>query len=257
MGNAYFLAASLPPLELKEKPGITFEEFKNRLELNLSPKDLELASVLRRLVDLYNIRSLFLEEAIDPRGNFDEKELDEALLTRDLLPEYVFDFLDRYETVADKVKYFFGLLTLFFQEEMAKHTGFVRWYLRFEREWRLVLMALRSKRSKRDLIAQLQFEDFSDSLVADILAQKDREDYTPPPEYAELKEFFVETGNDPWQQNLSLVEYRFRSIEEGVKAPLFSVEWVLSYLARLMLLEDWHELNKEKGRMILDTFKLS
>ena len=101
MGNYYFLAASLPPLGLGQKPEITFEELKSRLEINLSKDDFAKVKTILLFTDLQNIRALLSEEPIDPRGNLDEKELDEALLTRSILPDYVFDFFDKFEPALD------------------------------------------------------------------------------------------------------------------------------------------------------------
>jgi uncharacterized protein DUF2764 len=64
MTNYYFLAASLPPLELGEVPDITFRELVRRLEINLTKNDFEKTVVLRRAIDLVNIRALLLEEPI-------------------------------------------------------------------------------------------------------------------------------------------------------------------------------------------------
>ena len=73
MANYYFLAASFPSLVLGEKPDITFDELTARLAINLTKKDFEQTVVFRRFLDLTNIRALFLEDAIDSRGNLSEK----------------------------------------------------------------------------------------------------------------------------------------------------------------------------------------
>jgi len=254
MANYYFLAASLPPLVLGEKPDLSFEEVASRLSINLQKGDYRKAAVLRRFIDVGNIRSLFLEESVDPRGNMTEKELDEAMLLKDGLPEYVFDFLDRFESVSEKVRNFPGLFSLYFAQEMEKERGFLKDFLEFERSWRLVMLAIRSKEMGRDIVRELQFEDFSDPLVAQILAQKDSEEYDPPPEFSELKEKFLSCGNDPWQQYRTVAKWRFDRIEELVGQPLFSIDWILSYMARLLIAEHWNELDEQKGKMILDAF---
>lgn len=255
MGNYYFLAASLPPLVLGQKPEITFEEFKNRLELNFSKRDYAQVKTVLLFTDLQNIRALLLEEPIDPRGNLDEKELDEALLIRNILPDYVFDFFDSYENLQERVKSFFGLLSQFFREEIPRQKGFLKRYLSFERGWRLVMLALRAKELKRDVTRELQFEDFSDTLVAQILAQKDAAHYEPPPEWQELKELTLASGGDPWQRYKAFARWRFKRIEEMVEQPLFSADWILGYLAQLMLVEHWNELDANKGKMILESLK--
>jgi len=39
-----------------------------------------------------------------------------------------------------------------------------------------------------------------------------------------------------------------------VDLSLFSIDWVLSYMAQLLLVENCHELDETKGKMILDAF---
>ena len=253
--NYYFVAPSLPPLSCQDKPEITFEELVIRLSVCLSKRDLEQTVVLRRFVDMYNIRALQMEEPIDSRGNLNEKDLDEALLVHFVLPDYVFEFLDQFEKVSDKIRNFPGLLARFFNEEIPKRKGFLHDYLKFERECRLVLVGLRAKQLGRDVAQELQFEDPTDPLVAHILAQKDSDRYDPPAEYADLKELIASCCMDPWAEHKVFAEYRFRKIEEIAKGDLFSIDRILSYMAQLMILENSQELDKERGNMILDTFK--
>ncbi len=254
MRNYYFVVPSLPPLALHERPEITFEELMGRLEINLSKQDLEKTVVLRRFVDIYNIRSLLMEEPVDPRGNLNQKELDEALLVHAVLPDYVFDFLDQFEKVIDKIRNFHGLLARFFNEEIPRQKGFLRNYLIFERECRLVLLALRAKQLSRDVAKELQFEDPTDPIVAHILAQKDSEIYEPPPEYAELKELIASCYADPLAEHRVFAEYRFRKIAELAENRLFTIDQILCYMAQLMIIESMNELDIERGNMVLETF---
>jgi hypothetical protein len=255
MKNYYFLVPSLPPLSLKEKPDITFEKLAALLEIGLTKEDLEKTRVLRRFVDISNIRSLLLEEKIDPRGNLNEKELDEALLIKNILPQYVFDFLDRFEKVADRIRNLSGLLSQYFAIEIPKAEGFLKKYLQFERDCRLVLLALRAKQLGRDVVRELQFEDLSDPLVAQILAQKDSDHYEPPEEYKELKELIASCYGDPWLENRVFAEYRFKKIDEMSEDKLFTIDQILAYMAKLMIIEYLLELDEERGKLILDTFK--
>lgn len=255
LGNYYFLAASLPPLSIGEVPEVTFENLKKNLELNLSKTDYLQAQSLMRFTDINNIRVLLQEEAIDPRGNLNEKELDEAILIQDVFPDYVFDFLGQFENASDRIKNFSGLLSLFFSEEITRSEGFLKKYFTFERELRLVLVALRAKQLGRDVVNELQFEDFTDPLVAHILAQKDSEQYDPPMEYAAVKELIASCYLDPWKEYKVLAEYRFKAIEEMLDGEMFSIDRILAYMAQLMIIEYGLELNREKGKMILDTFK--
>ncbi len=253
--NYYFVVPSLPPLAVGERPEITFEELTNRLKICLNKVDLEKTEVLRRFIDIFNIRALLMEEPVDSRGNLNEKELDEALLVHAVLPDYVFEFIGQFEKVSDKIRNFAGLLAQFFNAEIPKQKGFLRTYLNFERECRLVLVALRAKQLGRDVARELQFEDPTDPLVAQILAQKDSDSYDPPAEYLSLKELIAACYADPWLENKAFAEYRFKKIEELAEAKLFSIDQILAYMAQLLLIENLIELDAEKGTMILDTFK--
>lgn len=255
MANYYFAAASLPPILLGEKPELPFDELITRLQINLSKRDFQKVEVLRRLIDLENIRHLYLEQPIDNRGNLSEKELDEALLIKDLLPQYVLDFLDQFEEKQDKLSHFFGLLSTYFKEEIPKRDGFLKRYLVFEKNLRLVLMGLRARKAQADLTFQLQFEDFSDPVVALILAQKDSEDFDPPQEFADLKERLRMCGDDPWQQFQTVAHYRFEKIDELAGYLLFSIDWILGYVAKLMIAEKWIELDEERGKTIIMNYK--
>lgn len=254
MANYYFLAPSLSPLKLGEKGDVSFEELIWRCQMNLTKKDQKKMTAFRRYIDLNNIRYLFLEESIDGRGNLSEKDLDESLLVKDTLPEYVFDFLDQYDSMAEKLRYFPGVFSLFFKEESENQEGFLKLYFAFEREWKLVMLAIRAKEQARGIVEELQFEDFSDPFVAQILAQKDGERYDPPEEYADLKEKYLSCGKDPWEQYKTIAKWRFDRIGGLVGKPLFSIDWILSYMAQLLIVEDWNELDEMKGKMILDAF---
>jgi hypothetical protein len=257
MSNYYYLAASLPPLEFPKKPDVSVASLRSSLDLNLSKEDAKKVESLRLFVDILNIRPLLQEQEIDLKGNLGERDLNEALLDKVFLPEYVFDFLEDHETLAEKLRDFSSLLAQFFVEEGGKQKGFLHRFFAFEREWRLVILALRAKVLHRDLIKELQFEDSSDPFVMQILSQKDSDEYEPPAEYKEVKEFFEASGSDPVEQNKACAMYRFYKIEEMKEGGQFSIDGILAYLAQLMIIESWNELDKVKGKLVLDTFKTS
>ncbi|NGX38397.1 MAG: hypothetical protein K1000chlam2_01570 [Chlamydiae bacterium] len=255
MHNYYFVAPSLPVLVLGENPEISFAELMQRLELNLDREDLKKIEVIRRATDLHNIRSLYLEKPLDAHGNLSEKELDEALLVEADLPGYVFEFLGQFDETKEKARHFFGLLSRYYAEEIPKNEGFLRNLLEFQREVRLVLAALRAKKTGRDITEELQFEDFTDPFVAHILAQKDMDNYEPPIEYQDLKENLRSCGDDPWQQYQVIMECEFERIEDMSGYPLFALDWILGYIARLMLVEKWAALDPERGKEMIDKYK--
>ncbi len=245
MANYYFLISAFPPLTLGKAPELTFKELKELLVLNLTQDDMQRVTSLLRPIDLYNIRALWLGQPLDERGNLRAKHLEEELLVRDSLPAYLIDYLDRYESTQDRLRYFASLYVSLYRDEGPKLKGFLRKYYLFEREVGLVLTALRAKASGRDIVRELQFEDPYDPLVADILAQKESSDYTPPREYEDLKTVFVDNSSEPRRLHLAILEYKFEKIEEMEENQDFSVDRILSYLARFIWAEGYADLGKE------------
>ena len=252
----YFLLPALPPLSFKAAPEMSFKDLKDLLALNLSPADLRKLRVLLRPIDLYNIRAMWLGQPLDERGNLSAKELEEALLVRDNIPLYLVEFLDRYETTQQRLKAFPSIVFSLFRETKEPLKGFLHRYYVSERERMLILTALRAKAAGRDIVRELQFEDPDDPLVANILAQKDAADFIPPKEFEELKILFVEKAHDPEKLERAILEYRLEKIEEMEENETpFSVDQVLGYVARFLIVDSWFQLDREKGR--LEVEKLS
>jgi hypothetical protein len=244
MANYYFLISAFPELHLGQKTELTFNELKDLLILNLTPSDLEEVSELLRPIDLYNIRALWLGEPLDDRGNLSAKDLEEELLVRDSLPPYLIDYLNRYESMPDRLRNFASLYASLYRKSGLK--GFLQKFYRLEREIRLILTALRSKAAERDMVRELQFEDPYDPMVADILAQKEAPDYTPPREYEDLKIVFSDNRSEPQKLHLEILEYKFKKIEEMEENQDFSSGRVLSYLAKFMLAESYAQFRERE-----------
>lgn len=237
MTDYYFLATSLPPLQLGIPPEMNFEELSPMLEDNLSANDFEKTTVIRQFYDLQNIRALWKKQPLDPKGNLVLTDLESSLFSREGVPEYLTHFLDSYDSNADRLSHFSALISGFFSMEQAKAEGFLKEYLKFERAWRLLLTAFRAKQLKRDLVKELQFEDPNDDLVASILAQKDAKRFIAPEGYEDLQALFEEYVNDPLGLYQALSRYRFDKVENMIGIDLFSIDRILAYMVQLIIVE--------------------
>ena len=252
MMKYYFLATALPVLQIGMPPEISWEEFQNLLADNLILSDYKKAETMRRFYDIQNIRAFWKGVEIDYHGNLDAVELEDALVAREGLPGYVYDYIDQNDSFELRISHFAALLNSYFMVESREADGFFKKYLRFEREWRLVLTGFRAKQLNRNLGIELQFEDPADDLVAQILAQKDSKTYIPPDRYQVLTPLFEEYVNDPLGLFQALCEYRFSRIDEMLEVDLFSIDYVLGYMAKLITVEKWMELDKQKGEEALN-----
>lgn len=244
MTQYYFLASALPSLSFKTAPEMAFKELRDLIAMNMTNRDQEQFDKLLEPMNLYNIKALWLGFPIDDRGTMTAKELEEALLVRDGLPSYLSDFLDEYESSDERLRYFSSLYASMYRQEVK---GFLAKYYAFERELRLVLTALRAKKAGRDIFRELQFEDPQEPFVAEILAQKDSPDYTPPMDYEEVKALFVENSADPHKLSDALLKLRFEKIGEWEENEHFTLDRILAYAARLLIVETALPSDPEKA----------
>jgi len=253
MGQYYYAGTVIPGYSLEFPPEIDFDNVRTWLSTNLSKKDYEKAVVIRRFFDIENIRNLWTKEEFYPYGNLDHNQLEEALLAYTGLPGYVYDFIDKYDTAEERLKYFSELVAAYFLEESAMAEGFLKEYLEFERAFRLVMVGLRAKELGRDVAVELQFEDPNDDIVAQILAQKDSPTYEPPAQFEALKPMLQELNETPLLFHKALLEFKFRSYEEMVGLSVFSIDRILAYLVEHILVTRWFSLNKKKGHELVET----
>lgn len=253
MAEYYFVGTLLPSLSLDAPPEISLEKLEVMLRDNLTHHDYEKTMVLRRFYDILNLRALLLEEEFDPRGELSAYEMGEALINHVGLPDYVFEYIDRYPKTADRLHHFPYLLAKFFQQAESLKDPFLRHFLSFEREMRLVMTAFRANKLGRDLSVELQYENPEEDLIAQLLAHQDASTYEPPEKYKDLKVLFDKHGDNPMALEKALDQYRFERVEDLVDmADTFSIERILAYLVQYMIVEKRSQLNKDKGIQIVD-----
>ena len=116
MAKYYFLSSILTPIEIGQKPEISFGDLVALLEMNLTSSDLSKLTMLKKWLDIKNLRAMWAKEPIDTRGSLSDKELDEALLEEETLPDYVFEFMQEFESDTDRLQNFSSLFAQFFCE---------------------------------------------------------------------------------------------------------------------------------------------
>ncbi len=253
MSNYYFVGCILPTLSFEVEPEINFIELDTLLRDNLSQKDYEKTVSIRRFFDILNLRATWLNESIDPRGEMNVNDIEEAVITHAGLPSYIFDFLARYQSLEERLENFPLLLAKFFKEAQQNKDHFLRTYFKFERELRLVTSGFRAKKLGRDLAIEMRYEDPEEEIINALVSQKDIKVFEPPEGFEELKIFFEKYSDDPLLLQKALDEYRFNFIDQLVDmSDAFSIERILAYMAQLIIVEKWFELDKAKGMKIVD-----
>jgi hypothetical protein len=248
MNKYYFVITSLPKLLLNQRLDLTFEELIRLFDLNLSKKDFDKIVSFRRFIDILNLKRIWQNKDIDKRGNLNKNELNDHLLLQDLLYDFVFEYMQKYESTENRLKNFSFLTSSFFNKVISESSGFLKKYYSFIRSYRLILTALRCKTLFRDISSELQFENPFDDLTMYLLAQKDMDDIIVPQEFEELKKIYLKNKNNVKKMHLALLEYKLNKIDNLMDKNPFTIDEILAYFTKFLIIEDYQNLNLEKGK---------
>ncbi len=254
MKQYYYLSIVLPKLVLDEKPEISFHEFDQLLQENLTPSDFDKMRRMRWFYDLRNVRAYWKKEPLDYWGTLNENQLEDALLTREgnELPGYLYDYLNEYDSPEERQRHFSKVISTYFAEEASQNTGFLRDYRAFERNIRLIMTAYRARRLGRDLEVEFEYEDPEDDIVAQLLEHKDSKEFELPEGFEDFKPVLQLYDSSPLKLQKAVMEYVFNWIEDRLQFDYFSINHILGYMARFILIERFMRLDKEKGLNILE-----
>lgn len=250
MAKYYFVGTYIPELQIGIMPDISVEEYSTLLKENLTGSDYEEVKKLKYLFDLENIRSLWSGKPVNGYGNFNENTLEESLLNGIDLPNYVYEYSDRYESKEERLRNFAKLYADFFQ---SSGSGFLKTLFKQERAIHLILVALRAKKFNRSIVQEMQYENPEDDLVAQILAQKDAKTFDPPEEYGELKGIYEKYWDKPLELHQALVSYRFKKLEDLTGLEVFTLDRLLAYYFQLVLAHQWMGLDRANGKEMITT----
>ncbi len=252
MANYYFLATLLPPLKVGAHVEVTSKELEFLLQQNLTPKDCELVSALNRYIDIENIRAVLKKQPIIPGGTLDQNDLEDGVVFKEGLPQYVLDYLEEGSDKQELLDNFAKLLHRYFAEESKSKSSFVSRYITFEWHLKLVLVALRAHDLSRSLENELKDEDNEDPFVIDLIERSKEKHFELPFPYQDLKALYEAKKNEPLDLYQTLSEWRFAYIEELIDWDFFSIDRILGYVAQLKICEEWLQLDKLKGLEIVD-----
>jgi hypothetical protein len=252
MFKYYFVITALPKLSLNQRLDLTFDEVIRLFDLNLSKKDLNKIVAFRTFIDILNLKKNWKDKEIDIRGNLNKNELNDQLLIQDLLYDFVFEYLQKYDSTEIRLKNFSFLTSNFFKTVIKESTGFLKNYFSFIRNYRLILTALRCKTLNRDIAFELQFEDQFDDLTMYLLAQKDMDDIMVPSDFEELKKIYLKNKSDVKKMHLSLLEYKLNEIDNLLDKNPFTIDEILAYFSKFLIIQDYQNLSLEKGKEKLE-----
>jgi hypothetical protein len=252
MAAYYFFDTLLPPLQIGKAPEMSWAEFCDLARQNLSPQDLKQLEALRLWYDLQNLRQLWTELPLQPFGNLDQEGLEAAVATGTLWSPPVDDFLFAYKETDARLFHLPELLTQYLETLREKAKGFLKWLGEFERQLRLVLVALRARAQGLDLVEAFRFEDPRDPFVAFLIAQKSNERIMPPLGFEEVDRLWQHYQHEPLQLAEGLLKFKMTAIEEAFRDRRFTLDHVLGYAQRLILIEQMWLGDQQKAQAVVN-----
>lgn len=249
MRNYYYLAISLPDLEIGNKPTIQFNELIDLFSENLSKKDFNSVDDVRLYFDLVNLENSLLEQPFDFRAKLTEVEQAEALKFQMYYPDYVFDFFEKFKDKKEQIKNFPLIYAKYFSDFRNENAAIQKLII-FERELRLVLLGVRCVHFHRKIEEEFEHEDLTDETVKLILSDKAEPKVLDEPKLQNLFEKLKLTTNA--LEVRALVEtFRFEYYKENQNQHPFTIVGIIAYMMQLMIIENLEVKSQNGGVEIL------
>lgn len=258
------LIAGLPDLVFEDaKLSTTIHEFKMELMDNLHRNDYQLIQLLFLPVDQLNlIQYLYAESTdINPMGNYSiedfEKQkrvMDSILEEKDILPVYMVDtmryFYDE-ESEFPKLDCEKQLINGYYKYVAEiKNTFFNNWF-----EFELNALNLRTAQNCEKYQIPLEQEIIGTNELANVLRKSGVKDLSILNDFDYYDDIIKLADLDDYldkEMKFDLVKWNY--LEENTFFHYFSIEKIAGYLIKLLMVDRWMKLDKEKGEELFKKF---
>lgn len=253
--NYYYLIAGLPEL-VPEQSKIPFSlaEFLEDLKMFLHPNDFQWVRLVLLSIDNQNLIALLKNktDAWWPNGNFSRSDLESLQHEPELFPEYMHRFYQAYRSEVPlwpNLSWENQLNRLYQAYRTERAGGFLHDYFLFENRLKNVLTAWNHRAHGSPLEGQLVGE----GEVLEALQKAHGRDFGLAVQLPWLdKLLHALEKEDLVERERGIDRIKWNFIDEENTFNYFSVEVVLGYLLKLMMLERWLHLDPERGANTID-----
>ena len=248
----YYLVAGLPELVLDQsRLPFPLHTFREELKSHLHPDDYALTEFLFLSADNRNLLNL-LQKKDRPwaeNARYDQNQLADGIREPALLLPYMEKFVLAFQA---QIPIFPGmpwknqLIWLYYDFALKSTEGFLRDCFVLERDLRNILAALSARRNKLSLEGQL----IGDYDLTQALRNSHARDFGLSGEFP-FMERLLQWEDNPWvDREIALDAIHWDYIDQLNTFNYFSIEVVLAYLIKLILLERWVKLDKSDGATV-------
>lgn len=245
--------AGLPEIAWDDrKLSLTVGEFREQLKDYTTEKDEYLINLFFLPNDNAQVLRLLRKEEPDPALNtvYPVKLLEEEIQEPDKnLPVYLREFITefkeehlRYDVSPENV-----LSWMYYEDMMKADDQLVRMYAEFFMNLKNLVTALNARKYNRDISREV----IGNNEFATALRTSHAKDFGLAMDYPYVEKVIALMEDENLverERGLDLIIWNF--LDEAATFEYFSLERVISYMLRLMIVERWSKMNSESGRKV-------
>lgn len=251
----YYLIAGLPEIALEQtKAPFTVQEFLVELEERLAPDDLGSVRLLLLPYEHDLVIGLLRRDAATPHpwGRYEAEALADQLKEPGPLPDYFYRFQEAYrrETpIWPGLSWENQLTWLYYDYALDQAEGFLYDWLRFERDLRNFLVASNCRAYGLPLSGQL----IGDDGFTTALAHSHAGDFGLANDHPFVDRLLQALEyDDPLRREQAIDYLKWQFIDDANTFHYFTIEVVLGFLLKLIMLERWLGLDNQAGREAIE-----
>ena len=251
-----FLECFFPPTSFDIKPEVDLKELTEILELNLGSSDKKSLAQIGTFIDILNLRSYFTADRLSQGGLTEADEIPYCLENQIQYPEFVFDYLDKYKDINERIHHFRELLLAAYDLLIETTGGFLKDFFEYDRKLWITSIAYLGKKRGRDLKEDLSFLDPHDLLTALLIQQHESEHFEFPEGLEGIDLELDVAFKDPLKEMEMLSRLRYEFCQTYLQTAPFTLDSIFAYYIQVLVLSDFYEgqdqnLMKKGGDLLL------
>lgn len=249
--NYYYLVAGLPDLILDQKKlPLSILEFRAELEYHLPKEDVELVKLLFLQFDNQNLLNLLQktkEEYIES-GNFPLTLLEGEIKEPTELPSYMQQFIQAYKNdspLFQNTSWENQLTWLYYEHLLSTRNEFLREWFEFDLNVRNILSAFNVRKFK----LPKESACIGDNDVTEALKRSTLKDFGLSNDFPLIEKLLsIEEADSVLEKEKAVDMLRWELLNELNTFNYFTIEVLLAFVLKLMMVERWILLDPETGR---------
>ncbi len=253
--NYYYLISGLPDMALEQsKVPLPLSELLEAFEWSLHPEDFRLARLIFLPVDHRNLLNLIQKKEFswEPYGKFSRETMEEGLKEPGLLPAYMNRFFQAYKNEGPLwpgMSWENQLARLGHDYRLEQSNGFLRQWFTFENFLENFLTAWNIR--EYQLPAEGQY--IGENLVTEAARKSHARDLGLAAELPFLDKLQHALEQDKLlEREKAISRIKWNYIDELNTFNYFTIEVVLGYLLKWLMLHRWARMDAERGRQVLE-----